>query len=68
MEKLNDKQFKQRLTELKGWKKDGKYILKEYQFKDFVETFDFMTKVTIIAESPGHHPNKYNVNYIVQIK
>jgi 4a-hydroxytetrahydrobiopterin dehydratase len=68
MEKLNDEQVQQGLSELQGWKKEKEYIIKEYQFKDFVEAFGFMTKVAIIAESIGHHPNWYNVNHIVQIK
>jgi 4a-hydroxytetrahydrobiopterin dehydratase len=68
MNKFTDKQIDQALNELDGWKLNGKYITKEYQFKDFVDSFGFMTKVAIIAESLGHHPNWYNVFHIVQIK
>jgi 4a-hydroxytetrahydrobiopterin dehydratase len=49
------------IAELTDWKVvDGK-LNRAFKFKDFVEAFGFMTKVAIIAEKMGHHPELSNV-------
>lgn len=59
--RLSDDQIKSRLHELKGWTlRDGK-LHREFQFKDFVTAFGFMSSVALIAESMNHHPNWSNV-------
>ena len=48
---------------------DGKsYLIKEFNFKNFVEAFAFMNKVAIIAEEQKHHPDWSNVYNKVVIK
>ena len=45
------------------WKQENNRLKKNFQFKDFVEAFGFMTRVAIIAEKQNHHPfwtNTYN--------
>lgn len=46
-----------------GWKLvDGRdAIMKNYVFTDFVEAFDFMTRVAVEAEKVNHHPEWFNV-------
>lgn len=46
-----------------GWKMvDGRdAIVKNYVFADFVEAFDFMTRVAVEAEKVNHHPEWFNV-------
>jgi 4a-hydroxytetrahydrobiopterin dehydratase len=39
---------------------DGK-LQRQLRFADFVEAFAFMTKVALIAEAMGHHPEWSNV-------
>ena len=39
---------------------EGK-LQRELRFGDFVEAFAFMTKVALIAEAMGHHPEWSNV-------
>ena len=39
---------------------DGK-LHKDFQFKDFVEAFGFMSRVALVAESMDHHPEWSNV-------
>jgi 4a-hydroxytetrahydrobiopterin dehydratase len=39
---------------------DGK-LRRELEFADFTEAFAFMTRVALIAEKMGHHPNWSNV-------
>lgn len=68
MNKLSDKQIHEGLKKLDGWNRESKFICKDFLFKDFVEAFGFMTKVALVAESIGHHPNWYNVYNTVRIK
>lgn len=45
------------------WKHENNRLKKEFKFRDFTDTFGFMTKVAIIAEKLNHHPtwtNTYN--------
>jgi 4a-hydroxytetrahydrobiopterin dehydratase len=49
------------IAELTDWKVvDGK-LNRAFKFKDFVEAFGFMTKVAVVAEKMGHHPELSNV-------
>jgi len=36
---------------------DEHHLRKEYRFKDFRETLDFVNRVGELAESQGHHPD-----------
>ncbi len=46
------------LAKYKGWELiDGKKLVKEFKFKDFVEAKYFLDLVSVIAEEQGHHPN-----------
>ncbi|MFN4181689.1 MAG: 4a-hydroxytetrahydrobiopterin dehydratase [bacterium] len=40
-----------------GWRKDGKWISKEYQFQNFMEAIEFVNKIAGVAEEEGHHPD-----------
>jgi 4a-hydroxytetrahydrobiopterin dehydratase len=58
------------MRSLPGWTNDGgKAIRKEYKFKDFHETMDFVNGVAKIAHAQDHHPdlavsyNKCTVTY-----
>lgn len=45
------------LKEIKGWElKDGKKIIKEFKFLNFLETKSFFDSIAAIAEVEGHHP------------
>ena len=59
--KLTDVEIESRLASLPGWTiVDGK-LHREFQFKDFVSAFAFMTAVALVAESKNHHPEWANV-------
>jgi len=45
---------------------DGK-LRKEFQFRNFVEAFGFMTKAALVAESMDHHPEWFNVYKTVRV-
>lgn len=45
------------LAKYRGWELvDDKKLVKEFKFKDFVESKYFLDLVSIIAEEQGHHP------------
>nr|MDO8086141.1 4a-hydroxytetrahydrobiopterin dehydratase [Candidatus Sigynarchaeum springense] len=50
------------IVQVKGWQllRDGTHkIRKEFKFKDFKGSMDFVNKVATIAEGEGHHPDIY---------
>ena len=61
LRKLTDVEIESRLSSLVGWAiVDGK-LHRDFQFKDFVSAFAFMTGLALIAESKNHHPEWFNV-------
>ncbi len=50
------------------WKEQNNQLVREFQFKDFVEAFAFMTKVALLAEKHNHHPEWSNVYNKVEIR
>ena len=68
MKKYTTEEAKKEVSKRKGWllKKEG--IEKEFEFKDFLEAFGFMTKVALLAEKANHHPEWSNVYNKVQIR
>jgi 4a-hydroxytetrahydrobiopterin dehydratase len=50
------------------WKEQNNQLVKEFEFKDFVEAFAFMTKVALLAEKHNHHPEWTNVYNKVEIR
>ena len=49
------------LSNLHNWQliEDNKKISKNFTFKDFQETLNFVNKIGDIAENLGHHPDIY---------
>jgi 4a-hydroxytetrahydrobiopterin dehydratase len=43
------------------WKEQNNHLVREFEFKDFIEAFAFMTKVALLAEKHNHHPEWSNV-------
>jgi 4a-hydroxytetrahydrobiopterin dehydratase len=49
------------------WNEENNKLSRTFKFKDFSEAFAFMTRVAILAETQGHHPdwsNTYNKVHI----
>lgn len=69
--KLGDAERKELLEPLlaKGWTlvngRDA--IYKEFQFKDFNQAFDFMSRIALYSEKVNHHPEWFNAYNKVQI-
>lgn len=61
MHKLEDQDVAARLAALPRWSLRGGKLCRELKFADFGEAFGFMTRVALIAETLGHHPDWSNV-------
>ncbi|CAN7983006.1 unnamed protein product [Ixodes hexagonus] len=69
--KLTEEERTTKLTPLlsAGWTtvKDRDAIYKEFLFKNFNQSFGFMTRIAMQAEKMDHHPEWFNVYNKVQI-
>ena len=65
----NDRQTELKALFENGWKLDESRdaINKEFQFKNFIEAFSWMTKVAFWAEKINHHPEWFNVYRTVRV-
>jgi 4a-hydroxytetrahydrobiopterin dehydratase len=65
MDRMKRIEKAQIVTEMKTihskWKLNGKFIQREFVFKNFIEAFSFITKVAFLAEKFNHHPDWKNV-------
>ncbi|WP_447968659.1 4a-hydroxytetrahydrobiopterin dehydratase [Nitrospira sp. M1] len=65
--KLSSTEIDSKLAELSGWKLQDNKLRREFKFTDFVEAFGFMSRVALLAEAAGHHPEWFNVYNTVKI-
>ncbi len=49
------------------WEEKNNQLYRKFQFKDFSETFAFMTRVAMEAEKMDHHPLWTNVYNTLEI-
>lgn len=49
------------------WHETPSHLRRRFRFADFSEAFAFMTRVALLAESHGHHPEWSNVWNTVDI-
>lgn len=40
-----------------GWRRDGSAIVRDWEFKDFAEAWEFADGVAKAAEAADHHPD-----------
>ena len=55
-------EIKAHLKSLKGWKHEGKFITKTFEFDKFVDGIAFVNGVAKVAEEQEHHPD-INIRY-----
>ena len=69
VERLSDEDVQAALADLTGWElEEGRSaITRQFTFKDFNETFGFMTQVALQAERMDHHPEWVNIYNRVEI-
>jgi 4a-hydroxytetrahydrobiopterin dehydratase len=56
------------VASLDGWKRDGDYLVKEFNFKTFPAGIRFVDSVARIAESQEHHPDIHVIWTTVTLK
>lgn len=49
------------LASLEGWSLVGGKLHRQFVFASFIEAFGFMTRLALVAEKMGHHPEWFNV-------
>ena len=55
---LSDEQAAQLATRVPGWQREGNQKLRrELKFPNFRDAFGFVSRVALVAESEGHHPD-----------
>ncbi len=54
---LSDTEIAKRLKPLSGWKHQGKFITKAFEFPAFMDGISFIQKVAAVAENEEHHPD-----------
>jgi 4a-hydroxytetrahydrobiopterin dehydratase len=45
------------LSQLPEWSLSGKWITREFTFRNFLQAMDFVNRVAGLAEAEGHHPD-----------
>lgn len=68
MKYYTEEEVRPRLEFLDGWEFKDDGIEKDFEFRDFVRAFSFMTRVAILAEGMNHHPEWSNVYNKVHIR
>jgi 4a-hydroxytetrahydrobiopterin dehydratase len=64
---MTDTKTSAAIDQLTDWKTvDGK-LNRAFKFDNFVDAFGFMTKIAIVAEKMGHHPELSNAYNRVEI-
>ncbi len=53
---------------MSNWKEENNRLSADFEFKDFIEAWAFMSKVAILAEKSDHHPSWSNVYNKVKIE
>ncbi|MCI3920955.1 4a-hydroxytetrahydrobiopterin dehydratase [Paenibacillus sp. TRM 82003] len=57
MKKLTEAEIETELAELQGWEReDGKWIVKKYRFRAFLDGVAFVSRAAAEAERLNHHP------------
>ena len=59
--KLLEAEINEKLKLLPGWTRTGGKLHRDYQFRDFIEAFGFLTSAAIVVQSLDHHPEWFNV-------
>jgi 4a-hydroxytetrahydrobiopterin dehydratase len=54
---LKDGEIRERLKPLRGWRHEGAFITKTFEFKHFMDGIAFIDSVAKVAEQQEHHPD-----------
>ena len=65
--RLTDSEIVAGLEKLPGWSLADGTLHRDYQFRDFVEAWGFLTSAAIRVQEMDHHPEWFNVYNKVRI-
>ena len=54
--RLSDAEISTAVAGLSGWKVDGKFIVKKYRFREFLQGVAFVNVIAQLSEEKNHHP------------
>ncbi len=54
---LQKAEIERRLGKLRGWRREGKFISKTFEFDTFAEGIHFVDRVAKVADEQDHHPD-----------
>ena len=56
------------LIAIENWEIHNNSLVRQFEFKNFIEAWAFMNKVALLAEKVNHHPDWSNSYNRVEIK
>ena len=68
MEALSETEIEERMAGCPDWERRDDRIVRQFLFADFVQAFEFMSSVALLAEDANHHPEWSNVYNQVDIE
>ena len=54
---LSDDEARELASEVSRWTVEGGKLTRRFEFKDFNEAFGFVSRIALVAEAEGHHPD-----------
>ena len=54
---LSHQEIDARLKEAEGWRQEGRYIARDFEFPSFTQAMVFVNRVAEAAEEMDHHPD-----------
>ena len=54
---LTQRQVDKALKGLEGWRREGNFISRTFEFDTFMEGIEFVKRVAAVAETEEHHPD-----------
>lgn len=65
---FDETELRDALSGLDGWQLAAGKLVKEWSLGDFSLAFSFLTRVALLAEKHGHHPEIYNSYATVRLE
>ncbi len=56
---MDDDEARRLAGEVPEWRLEGHGLRRSLKFKNFNEAFGFMSRVALLAEAEGHHPDMF---------
>ncbi|PFP27754.1 4a-hydroxytetrahydrobiopterin dehydratase [Bacillus sp. AFS073361] len=54
--RLSEAEIAAAVAGVSGWKLDGKFIVKKYRFREFLQGVAFVNAIAQLSEEKNHHP------------